>query len=121
MDVRRWFALFLMFALTVSFAEPVLGELRDGEVHHESGAAAAFHALEADGEHGHEDAGSPAHEHGGEHQHGTGADHCTHQHGTATPTTVAFAILPTTTIRHAAHPQVRLRWSPSRLFQPPRA
>ena len=121
MDYRRWFALFLTFALTVSFVEPVLGELRDGEIHHESDAAAALHAAQADGEHGHEDAGTPAHPHGGEHQHGTGTDHCTHQHGVAAPTTVGFALVPTTLIQHATHPQVRFRWTPSRLFQPPRA
>lgn len=74
---RRLIAAFMLFAVTLSSAEVVLGELRDGEVHHESMAEAAAHDHGRDGEGEHEH-GSP---HGPEHQHGTSGDHCTHQHG----------------------------------------
>jgi hypothetical protein len=83
---RRLIALVLLLAVSGSAAESLVGQLRDGEVHHETSVAAASHASHARGDHGHEDAGAPSHEHGGEHQHGTNADHCTHQHGTAVVT-----------------------------------
>ncbi len=76
--VRRLVALLMLLAVAFSLGETVTGQLRDGEVHHESNAEASAHALAAHGEHGHEDGSS----HGPEHQHGTAADHCTHQHGT---------------------------------------
>lgn len=91
--VLRLPALLMLFALSVSFSEPLLGVLRDGVVHHESASAAAVHSVMDRGEHGHEDDGSlPGHSHGEGHQHGTGADHCTHQHGQAAPATVAFDV-----------------------------
>ena len=71
----------MLFALTFSRAETVLGLLRDGAVHHETLAAAAVHSSSSTGDHGHED-DDP---HGPEHQHGTPSDHCTHQHGTVIP------------------------------------
>jgi len=76
-----------------SNVEPVVGELRDGTVHHESAAAAAAHRPAAPGEHGHEDGSSQSsqHEHGSQHQHGSTADHCTHAHGTALPAAMAVS------------------------------
>jgi hypothetical protein len=118
---HRFLALVLLYATAVSLVEPVLGELRDGEIHHESAAAALTHAQFADGDHGHEDAGTPAHEHGREHRHGTSADHCTHQHGTAAPATVTLPFVLATAVHSATEPSVRIAWTPSLQFHPPRA
>lgn len=74
---RRLAAVLMLLAVTFSSAETVIGELRDGEVHHESTVEAAAHAHGSHNEHGHEDGSS----HGPDHQHGTSSDHCTHQHG----------------------------------------
>lgn len=76
--IRRLTALFMLFSVTYSSAESVIGVLRDGEVHHESMAAAAQHASHDHVSHGHENGSSPD----SEHQHGTQADHCAHHHGT---------------------------------------
>lgn len=83
--LRRIVAALALLTFFGSGAEAVEGMLRDGEVHHESGALAAAHAG-LGGEHGHEDGPLSDHsEHGTGHQHGTNTDHCTHQHGTALP------------------------------------
>lgn len=74
---RRLIAAFMLLAVTLSSAEAVIGELRDGVVHHESLVEATAHDHGRDGEGSHEH-GSP---HGPDHQHGTSSDHCTHQHG----------------------------------------
>ncbi|MGH7546781.1 MAG: hypothetical protein ACREMM_01245 [Gemmatimonadales bacterium] len=72
--LRRVIGTALLVATPISAAESVMGVLRDGAVHYESGVVAALHAdLGAAGRHGHED-----------HQHGTPVDHCTHVHGIAT-------------------------------------
>lgn len=118
---RRFLALVLLYATAVSLVEPALGELRDGEIHHESTAAALAHAQVADGDHGHEHAGSPAHDHGGEHQHGTALDHCTHQHGPAAPAEGALPFVLATAVHFETEPPVRIAWSPSLPFHPPRA
>lgn len=89
--IRRLVAVLALVATSNSATESVLGALRDGAVHHESGAAAAIHrAARADGRHGHEDL-APRPDHQQTHQHGTAADHCTHQHGTAMIVTIASA------------------------------
>lgn len=83
--LRRTVAALALLTFFGSSAEAVEGMLRDGEVHHESGAQAAAHAGSG-GEHGHEDGPLSDHsEHGSGHEHGTSSDHCTHQHGTALP------------------------------------
>lgn len=74
---RRLIASLAFLAITLSSGEAVIGELRDGEVHHESLAEAATHDHGPNGEREHEH-GSP---HGPKHRHGTSSDHCTHQHG----------------------------------------
>jgi hypothetical protein len=76
--IRRLIALLMLFSITYSSAESVIGVLRDGEVHHESMAAATLHASHDHDSHGHEDGSSPD----SEHEHGTQADHCSHHHGT---------------------------------------
>ena len=121
MVFRRLLALILMFALPVSNSEAVFGELRDGEIHHETTLAAAVHAQQAGGDHGHEDAEAPTHRHGDNHQHGTGADHCTHQHGTPLPVRASFRLISSTTIQAVPEPRVHTAWTPSLLFHPPKA
>lgn len=75
--VRRLIAFLALVAVTFSSAEAVVGELRDGDVHHEALAEAVLHDHGPDGEHGHEH-DAP---HDSDHRHGTSSDHCTHQHG----------------------------------------
>lgn len=74
---RRLIAALMVFTTAFSLGEKVSGELRDGEVHHESTVKATSHSQNSQGEHGHEDDSS----HDSEHEHGTSSDHCTHQHG----------------------------------------
>ena len=78
MMARRLIALLMLVTVAGSSVESVVGQLRDGAIHHESISDAAAHASVSHGEHGHEDESS----HGPDHQHGTPTDHCTHQHGT---------------------------------------
>jgi hypothetical protein len=73
-------------------AERVVGEMRDGTVHHESAGEAAAHAERSTGDHGHEDPGADRDDHGPGHSHGTTGDHCTHQHGTPVPGSFNFAL-----------------------------
>ena len=121
--MRRLLTLLLLLLTAASALESVLGELRDGTVHHESSATAAFHALDAQGDHGHEDGSLPAdHRHSRGHEHGTGSDHCTHQHGTAmlvTPFEPLFS-----SFGQEIPPAGRSRGphgTPTPLFHPPRA
>jgi ABC-type nickel/cobalt efflux system permease component RcnA len=89
--MRRFIALILLIFSTATSLEAVVGQVRDGEVHHETAARATQHAARTTGEHGHEhgmsaqsqDRDASGEEHGPKHQHGTGADHCTHAHGPA--------------------------------------
>jgi hypothetical protein len=125
--LRRLLAFVMLLALAVSASESVLGELRDGEVHHESSAAAAAHGLHASGEHGHEDGSPPGHpadsghRHGPGHHHGTGADHCTHQHGIPLPASFAFDLPLRTLPQPSFEPQVHTARVSTTLFRPPRA
>lgn len=124
--LRRLVALVMLLALTASALESVLGVLRDGEVHHESRAAAAVHDFHASGDHGHEDrsaSGHPdgSHPHGPGHHHGTAADHCTHHHGTPLPASVAFHLIGRTLPLPSFESQVRTDGLSTSLFRPPRA
>lgn len=118
--LKRLTALLLLAAVLAYSAEAVLGALRDGEVHHESFAAAASHAGHGQGDHGHED-GPLGHPHGPGHQHGTSADHCTHQH-TATP---SGGLVPTLLAERGGdlppEPADLLGRSLAAPFRPPRA
>lgn len=120
MILRRLVALLALLLVALSSVESVVGVLRDGLVHHETGLAALGHTG-AGGDHGHED-GPLQHQHGERHQHGTPADHCTHQHGVA-QTAPAFAYaLPTLasapSFREPSHLAGRISIP---LFHPPRA
>jgi hypothetical protein len=91
---KRFQSLLALLVFLTGLVEPVVGESRDGAVHHESSAEAWAHSTMAPGgEHGHEDGGASsanqAHTQG--HQHGTGQDHCTHAHGPFVGETTGFA------------------------------
>jgi ABC-type nickel/cobalt efflux system permease component RcnA len=121
MTLRRILALLLLLAAGLAQGESVWGELRDGEVHHESDVAAFAHAATADGEHGHEDARVPEHRHGGDHQHGTHADHCTHQHGVALPADPGFDFWQAVTANVAVEAYLSTDRPSSGFFHPPKA
>jgi len=122
----RWrpliaFALLLGYGITS--IEVVLGEVRDGEVHHESAATALDHTQSAStqGEHGHEDEGQNA-EHGPEHEHGTSADHCTHSHSASLPgDQLVLSFIACTQTLPAPLATTRSDDTPGSLFHPPRA
>lgn len=90
--LRAILALLVLLGGGVFDAERVVGELRDGQVHHETISEAAAHAERTSGDHGHEDGTSSHADHGPGHSHGTSADHCTHQHGTPVPCAFQFAL-----------------------------
>ena len=90
--MRRIFALVIVLWVAFWNLEPLLGVARDGAVHHESTVEAVRHADAGSGDHGHEDPGADDHDHAPGHTHGTGADHCTHHHGTAVPTTLQLVL-----------------------------
>lgn len=93
MRFRTIIATLLLFGYAATSVEVVVGQLRDGEVHHESVVAAADHQAKAlGGEHGHEEPVSDA-EHGPDHQHGTSGDHCTHTHSVSLPAESAPLLL----------------------------
>ncbi|MEX2584426.1 MAG: hypothetical protein WD766_14245 [Gemmatimonadota bacterium] len=116
--LRRFAALLMLLIVTFSNVETVTGVIRDGTVHHESAAAAAGHAAQAKGEHGHED-GAP---HGPQHEHGTQSDHCMHQHGNLlTPRAPTFAIVTHTIPQSFLEPLLWLERFTEPSFRPPQA
>jgi len=121
--VRRALALLMLVLTFGSGVESVVGLLRDGEVHHESGASAVAHAAQSSGgDHGHEDAApSGAHRHGRGHEHGTTNDHCTHTHSVALAPVFAFSLPAREFVLTYAEPVVHTGTGPRPLFHPPRA
>jgi hypothetical protein len=95
--MRRSVTLFVLIMMMASRAEAVTGEVRDGDVHHESTAEAVVHAQDPHGAHAHDGADAvndqapeptkdtrAAPEDGtSSHEHGSASDHCTHVHGVA--------------------------------------
>ncbi len=86
--IKRLTTALVIFAWTLMSVESVVGELRDGDVHHESASAAAQHRAVSAGGLGHEHAEAPAEggkgdEQDNNHRHGSSSDHCTHVHGVA--------------------------------------
>lgn len=121
MRFRAIIATLLLVGYGATSVEVVVGELRDGEVHHESVVAAAEHQANTDGEHGHEETADDA-EHGPDHQHGTAGDHCTHTHSVSLPMGQAdFHVV--TDVRSTAAPAPRVQSGVFKapLFHPPRA
>jgi len=102
---RTLIATLLLFGYVATSVEVVVGQLRDGEVHHESVVAAADHQAKAPGgEHGHEEPVSDE-EHGPDHQHGTSGDHCTHTHSVSLPAATPLLLLVHTERTERAHPR----------------
>jgi hypothetical protein len=131
--VRRTIAFVLLVLTTASPMEAVAGELRDGEIHHETSAEASRHAATSMGDHGHEHGRAfddESHDHaadeddpeGTEHRHGTGSDHCTHAHGPAlaAPAVAAVVTARTGTIPVVTVPAPSDHTSPP-LHEPPRS
>jgi len=122
MRSRALIASLLLAAYGATAVEAVVGQLRDGEVHHETVAAAAEHQADTGrGEHGHEDPATDG-EHGPEHQHGTSGDHCTHTHSVSLPAAqVAFSIVTNAETELAPLPAFRDGAFATPLFHPPKA
>lgn len=122
MRARPLIAFALLLGYGATSVEAVVGELRDGEVHHESPAAALYHTQVAQGEHGHEDAGQQEPEHGPDHQHGTSVDHCTHTHSAGVPVDqVQFRIVACVASVPSESPSAQSDATPGSLFHPPKA
>lgn len=120
--LRRLIALVVLLAVAASGLESVVGMLRDGEVHHESLAAATVHKVASDGAHRHDDRQIPAERDGGErHDHNTAADHCTHQHSAATVPVIAFALPADTSSDILDDPLLSSEGHTTHLPHPPRA
>lgn len=118
---RSLTSLILLLAAIVSFVEPVVGQVRDGEVHHRTGIQQVDASSPAGAHDSQGTKDGPAHPPGSDHKHGTAADHCTHQHAAALVPTLSFA-LPAQTSEVALLESTRHfgRFS-GRLFHPPRA
>ena len=117
--LRALLALIALLAGGVFDAEQVLGEMRDGVVHHESFGAAAAHAQETTGDHGHEDLDADHQDHGPGHSHGTTTDHCTHQHGTPVPCCFALSLTFITTTTSFTHDVVLTPADTRTFLRPP--
>lgn len=121
MRFRAITAALILFGYGATSVEVVLGELRDGEVHHESALAAAQHDVRAQGEHGHEEPVADT-EHGPDHQHGTAADHCTHTHSVSLPSgSGEFQVVALEGTQAARPVPVRTGVFKAPLLHPPRA
>lgn len=115
--LKRLTASLVIVAWTLMSVESAVGELRDGEVHHESASEAARHRAESAGGFGHEHTQEPGggqqeeqrqqdgelqqgqeYQQGQEHDHDSAADHCTHVHGVGLISTTVI-----TTVRLAEH------------------
>jgi len=94
--MRRPIALILLL-LTVGYqTEPVFGEARDADVHHEEVAQAWRHAHDPHGSHAHDEpTDSAARDRGEQHENSGSLDHCTHLHGFALvhPVEVSFTFV----------------------------
>jgi len=122
MRVLKITALAMLLATGFAAIEPVVGLLRDGEVHHENVAEAALHAASHAGDHGHEHSSeTPDHRHGPGHEHGTSADHCTHVHSLALFGAFALQICATESIFSFAEATLHTEAVSADLTRPPRA
>lgn len=114
-------SLVLLLAAIFSFVEPVVGQARDGEIHHRTGVVQqtdTSSTVDAHDPQGTRD--GPAHPPGPNHQHGTSADHCTHQHAAVLVPTFSFALPAQTAEAPRLEPPLRLGRFLQRLFHPPR-
>lgn len=121
--LRRWTAFILLLGVAVFSVEPGIGALRDGDVHHESGAVAAVHAVlgHFDQAHHNDDAPPTRSAPVGGHRHGTLNDHCTHQHSVVPAAALAVAPDPLPERQPLSVPPVHPAGSSADFFHPPRA
>ena len=121
MILRRLVAVFALFAAVFTVVEPVLGELRDGDIHAEDVIIVADQGAHALAALAHSPRDLAGHSHEGSHQHGTNTDHCTHQHGLSFPAHADFILDDARAV--PVTPDVPLFTSriSSHSFHPPRA
>lgn len=117
--VRR--TAFLLLAAIMGFTvEPVMGVVRDGEVHHETAVEAATHSGLLHADHAHEQGDSPATgDTQGDHEHGSNADHCTHSHGVAHPAMLSFGFFTTIALFETSFSQPLQSLLPTSATPPP--
>lgn len=103
--IRKSAFVVLLLATVMGFTvEPVVGTVRDGDVHHETALEAASHFSLAAADHSHEQSELPAPaDSDGGHEHGSNSDHCTHAHGMAHPTMLSFELFTTSTRVEASY------------------
>jgi hypothetical protein len=119
----RLVAAISIFAVLTSTGESLVGELRDGEVHHESVAKAMSHhdSMGLRSDHGHEDGGAAGHRHGSNHEHGTNADHCTHVHAAGLIATFSWAFDQRLTSQTSIDSTLSAGFFTTEIAEPPRA
>lgn len=112
-------SLVLLMAAVVSFVEPVVGQMRDGEIHHRTEVRHAEQIVEAQDSQAPQDRSErrPSRDH----EHGTHVDHCTHQHSAALVPSLGFALLERTSELVLTEPSLHFGRPSGRLFHPPRA
>jgi hypothetical protein len=122
MNLRRVLSLLMLVAAIVSVLEPVVGEARDAEIHHEEQVTiASFHQIHSPADHSHEGPAQSQHPQSGSHQHGSSSDHCTHQHGLGIPAHPYFAFISPLSISVSPEPVLSVSRTIRPLFHPPQA
>ena len=92
----------LLATLPSYYFEPVVGELREGTVHHETITEAMSHSASHSSGHGLQVFEKTADkDQEPSHEHGTSTDHCTHVHGPAHPGTGGPGISPPQVLERA--------------------
>jgi hypothetical protein len=120
--VVRRAAFVLLLAIMGFTLEPVVGVVRDGEVHHETAAEAATHSGLATAGHAHEQNDSQTSEDSeSDHEHGSNADHCTHSHGIAHPAVPSFEFFAALTWLEASYSRPIQSLLPTSATPPPNA
>ena len=120
--VVRRAAFVLLLAIMGFTLEPVVGVVRDGDVHHETAAEAATHSGLATAGHAHEQNDSQTSEDSeSDHEHGSNADHCTHAHGIAHPAMPSFDFFAAMTWLEISFSQASQSLTPTSATPPPNA
>ena len=114
-------SLVLLLAAMASFVEPVVGQARDGDIHHRTGVQHVDGQTGADAQEPQGPGNRSSHPPGPDHRHGTNADHCTHQHAAALVPTLSFALPAQTCEIAPLEPTLHFGRFSGRLFHPPRA
>jgi hypothetical protein len=126
--VRGALSLTVLLSLAASSGEAVVGDMRDGEEHHETVAAALEHRVAQGREHQHVGESTsparpddPAPAPAGEHHHPGGADHCSHLHGVGIPPSFSLAFGAATTEERTDATTRASSYTPTARPHPPRA